>query len=187
MLGRLPEIFGSRKLACLSLASWLASLGAGLYAPLYAAFVEKVGGDLIDAGYAWSAFAFASAFVTYIAGDMAERYSRKSIVAFGFFLASIGIMLFFFATSPLYIAAGEILIGVGWAVTNPAWDAIFSLHLNRERPGKTWSYYYMGTYIAQGLGSVVSGIFATLFGFRALFLLASFLSFLGGLAILLGL
>ena len=49
-----------RKLKILLFASALFMLAGGLFGPIYAVFVEEIGGDLLTAGGAYAAFSIAA-------------------------------------------------------------------------------------------------------------------------------
>jgi len=61
--------------------------------PIYALFVEKIGGDLLDASYAFGVFALAAGVTTFISGRYADRIKENElIVVLGYGIMGIGFL-----------------------------------------------------------------------------------------------
>jgi len=71
-------------------------IAAATLAPIYALYVEKIGGDLLDASIAAGIFALAAGITTLISGKYADhlRHSEEVIIV-GYLLIGLG----FFSTS----------------------------------------------------------------------------------------
>ena len=52
----------------LLISDFFAALGVGMIGPIYAIFVEEIGGDILDASWAYFAFMTASGVALYIMG-----------------------------------------------------------------------------------------------------------------------
>lgn len=78
-------------------------VSGAMLGPIYALFVEKIGGDLLDASYAFGIYALAAGITTLISGKYADRVKENElIVVFGY-----GIMgLAFFGFNAMFIVMG---------------------------------------------------------------------------------
>lgn len=64
--------------------------------PIYALFVEKVGGDLMDASIAGGIFALAAGLATLASGRYSDRIKENElIVVLGYTIMGIGFLLYF--------------------------------------------------------------------------------------------
>ena len=62
-----------RILKILILSSFFINLAAGLFGPIYAIFVEEIGGDLLTAGTAYAIFAIASGSLIFMLGKWEDK------------------------------------------------------------------------------------------------------------------
>ena len=80
-----------RILKILILSSFFINLAAGLFGPIYAIFVEEIGGDLLTAGTAYAIFAIASGSLIFMLGKWEDKVKhQEKLLVFGRFLAVIG-------------------------------------------------------------------------------------------------
>ncbi|RLG13704.1 MAG: hypothetical protein DRN66_03685 [Candidatus Nanohalarchaeota archaeon] len=75
-------------------------IAGAMLGPIYALFVEKIGGSLLDASIAGGIFAFTAGITTLLAGNMADKIKeKKQIMVFGYLLMALGFMLYTFVDS----------------------------------------------------------------------------------------
>ena len=55
-------------------------LAGAMLGPIYALFVEDIGGDLLDASIAWAVFALAAGFTTLITGKYADKIKESELI-----------------------------------------------------------------------------------------------------------
>ena len=68
--------------------------------PIYALFVEKVGGDLMDASIAGSIFALVAGITTLISGKYTDKTKENElVVVLGYTIMGIGFLLYFWVSS----------------------------------------------------------------------------------------
>ena len=86
-----------RGIALLLFADGWFNLALGMLGPIYALFVENIGGDLLDASIAYFIFMFTTGVVMYLIGLWEDRHDHKEkFVIGGYFLTSLGILLYYF-------------------------------------------------------------------------------------------
>lgn len=148
-----------------------------MFGPIYAIFVADIGGDILAASGAWAAFSIVAGVVTLIIGKLEDRLKETELaIVFGDIIIALGFWSYMFVESPASLLWVQVLIGLGVAFGSPAYDAVFSRHLDHKRETFEWGTWEAIHMITSGLGALFGGIVATLAGFTTLFFLMGLLS-----------
>ena len=68
--------------------------------PIYAIFVQEIGGDILAAGSAWATFMITSGIGIFLMGKLVDKIQReKPILMLGYALASLGFLGYFFVSN----------------------------------------------------------------------------------------
>ena len=81
-------------LKVLLVADFFMLVGTGMFAPIYAVFVQKIGGDMLDAGWAWACFALTSGVLMYLIGcweDKTKHQAKHPLRRINFLIPDKGI------------------------------------------------------------------------------------------------
>lgn len=151
-------------------ASIFYNFSAGLFGPIYAIFVERIGGDIMTASSAWAVYSIIIGCLLLVFGKIEDRLNKRKMVVLGYLLSTIGITGYLFVREPLHLYVVQAILGFS-AITNPAWNAIFSTSLDKHRESSEWAYWEGSVRIDAGIAAIVGGAIATVFGFRVLFIL----------------
>lgn len=155
-----------------------------MLSPIYAIYVEKIGGSLLDASIAGGIFAFVTGVVSLISGHYTDKVKQNElIIALGFFILGLGYFFYLFVNSVLSLFCVQVVIGFGQAISSPSYDAVYSKHLDGRKSGRQWAAWEAMAYITTAIGAIAGGIVATKFGFNAIFVIMSSLSLLSALYI----
>ena len=168
----------------LLLTALLANFAEGLYTPVYAAYVEEVGGGVLDAGLSWSVNLIVSGVLAVVLSHAQVRSDKKLwyLVA-GYLISAISSILFAVAYTPGMLYAIQFIRGLSWAMISPVWDSFFTLYVDRRRATVEWGYYEGGWSIAMGVGSAVGGILLAVSSFHALFFTSFLLNVLAAFVV----
>jgi len=159
-------------------------LAGAMLGPIYALFVEDIGGDLLDASIAWGIFALAAGFTTLLTGKYADKIKQNELIlVVGYILMGIGFALYLVVGSVMMLFFVQLVIGFAEAIYAPAFDALYSKHLAKTKIGRGWGAWEATDYFTAGAGAVVGGLIVTNFGFNTLFVVMALLSFASGLYI----
>lgn len=146
--------------------------------PIYALFVEKVGGDLMDASIAGGIFALVAGITTLISGKYSDRVKENElIVVVGYAIMGFGFLLYFWVSSVFFLFVVQAIIGLGEAIYSPAFDAVYSKHLDGHKSGTQWGAWESMNYFTAAVGAIAGGGLVTFFGFQTLFILMATLCF----------
>ncbi len=169
-----------RKLHMLLLISALFGLAGGLFGPIYAVFVEEIGGNLLDAGGAYSAFAISAGLLMYLFGKWEDHFKKQEkLIILGYAFSCLGFLGYLFIRNPLDLFLVQILFGISESITFPAYDGLYSKHLDKGRFASEWGVSESLDFIMMGIAALAGGFLATLYGFRLLFTVMFGLSLIG--------
>lgn len=161
-------------LRLLLIAESLVLLAGAMIGPIQAIFVQRLGGDLLDASYAGAIFSFAAGITTLIAGRYADSHpSPKHIIIWGYAMMAFGFLLFIFVQTVWQLLLVQILIGIATPFYTPAFNALYTRHINLERAGFEWSLWDATDYFMTAVGALAGGAIVFYFGFNAVFITMS--------------
>jgi predicted MFS family arabinose efflux permease len=142
-------------------------LSGALLAPIYAIFVDKIGGDILDASFTSALFMLTAGIVIYGMAHWEDRdkHQRKFVIA-GYGLSMIGYAGYLFVDSALSLFAVQVILGLAVALKDPAYDALFSE--SDKHLALSWGEWESMDYIVYGLGALAGGMIAKTYGFDTL-------------------
>ncbi|MFH0906482.1 MAG: MFS transporter [archaeon] len=159
----------------------LALLSGAMIGPIYALFVEGIGGDLLSASITFAAFAFFAAITTLLTGKLFDdTKDSELILALGYFVLGLGYLLYMFVNSITFLLIVQAIIGIGTAIYVPAFETVFSKYSSSRKFGSSYEFI---KYIAIALGSIIGGFIGVYFGFKVIFVIMVVLCFASALYI----
>ncbi len=177
--------FFNKQIRILLFADALVSIAAAMLGPIYALFVEELGGKLLDASFTVAAFALAGIITTLLTGVWVDRLkNKKLLLAFGYCMMGLGFVLFSFANTVKLVLIIQFVIGIADALVAPAYDALFSYYINRKKAGKEWGAWEASGYFANFIGATTGGILVSALGFKPVFWIMAVICWASGLYIL---
>lgn len=140
----------------------------GLLGPIWAVYVEGIGGDILEASGAFGAFMLTAAAVTYLLGRVEDhqRYKAKFVVL-GYLMGALGFTGYLFVDNTLSLVGVQAILGITVAVKDPAYDGIFS-KFAKSHLTLAWGEWEAMDYLTSGISAVVGGLIAKFFGFQFL-------------------
>jgi len=169
-----------KQLKILLLISAFFSLAGGLFGPLYAVFVEQIGGDLLTAGIAYSIFAIISGVLIFVISKFEDKVKHKEyLIIFGYTFSCLGFLGYIFVQNPLHLFLVQIFFGISEAISSPAYDGIYSKFLEKGKFVSQWGIWESMTWIIYGVAALVGGYLANVYGFRIIFIIMFILSLIG--------
>ncbi len=157
----------------------------GLIGPIFAIFVTSqiAGATVATVGFAATINLLTRALLQmpvarYIDRHKGEKDDFKFMVA-GSTLISIVPFAYLFVTTPIHLYLAQIVLGIGGALANPGWYAIFTRHIDKNKEGTEWTLENVGVGLAAATTAAIGGVLAQYFGFHNLFLIVGVLSLVG--------
>lgn len=155
-------------------------LAMGMFGPIYAIFVEEIGGDILAAGTAWSIFMIISGIGLFLMGNLQDKIKRdKPFIMAGYALMSIVFLGYFFVSDIYQLFMAQAILGISSVIIIPANDAFYTKYLVKGKFASQWAVWEGAWYITSGVAALIGAFLAKAFGFKALFLIMFFASLIG--------
>ncbi len=154
----------------LHMDAW-ATLAMGMLGPIYAIFVEEIGGDILDASWAYFAFMLTTGVVMFFVGRWEDKVKHKEkLITLGYALSALGALAYFFVNSQFDLVITQIIVGLSEAVLIPAYGAMYTEFIDRNKVASEWADWDAMRYSITAFAALLGGYIANNFGFRTLFL-----------------
>ena len=160
---------------------------AGLLGPIFALFIEEFiqGGNEIVAGVAAGIYLFSRSILQIPIAHLIDKIRGEKddfwlMFIFTIFIAIIPIFYLVIST-PLQLYIIQFILGFFTAFTFPAYMAIFTRHIDKDKEGTEWGIYFTLTDVTGATLAVIGGYVAVSAGFPVLIVSVVVLSFVGAL------
>lgn len=182
----MKQLFLNKALRILNITNGMILISVAMLGPIYALFVEKIGGDLMDASIAGSIFALVAGIVTYGSGNYSDKLKHSEmLVVIGYAIMGMGFFAYIWAANVYAIFFIQAIIGLGEAIYSPPFDALYSKHINKGKSGSQWAAWESMNYFTAAIGAIIGGGLVTMFSFEVLFFIMGLLCFSSALYIFL--
>ncbi len=169
----------------------LFNLGWGLIAPVFAIFIIQniEGGDIKTVGFAAAIYWIVkSSLQIPIAkaldkncGEIDDFYS----IFFGFLLAGMVPFGYLVSSSPWHIYVLQLLNAIGMAMVVPAWYAVYSRHVDKDKEAFEWGMDSTSLGFVLGISGAIGGIAADIMGFKLIFIIVGLFTIASAISLLL--
>lgn len=159
------DTFGNKGLRILVITNSLILLAGAMLGPIQAIFVDKVGGDLMDAGIAGGIFSLVAGLTVLISGSFTDKLKElELVVVIGYIIMAFGFLSYLLVNSTTTLFIVQAVVGFGDAIYNPAFDALYSKHIDQNKSGSQWGLWEATNYFTASTGAIAGGIIAKNFG-----------------------
>ena len=132
----------NRKLKILLHSSNIWYLGEGMFAPLFAVFSQKLGGNILDVSQVWAAYLVVSGILTVWVGKIPKRViSTAKLMIIGYFLNSLFTFAYIFVSSQRSLLLVQVGLGIASALANPTWNTLYAKY-DRRDPSQQSNYVW---------------------------------------------
>ena len=174
MLFKTPHI--RRQALILLKASVMANLALGLFAPIYAVFVQQIGGGILDIGIALALFYVVTGlFVIFFGTSKFFAKHVRTMVVIGYALLTLGFIGYIFIKIPIHLFIVQIVLGIADGILEPSWDSVYSAKLSEKQESKQWSIWAGSIHIVLGVAAIAGGLIVTHGSFKILFVIMAVL------------
>ncbi|MFH1364743.1 MAG: MFS transporter, partial [Candidatus Aenigmatarchaeota archaeon] len=159
--------------------SWI-NLALGMIGPIYAIFVEQIGGDILAASWAYSVYMFTAGIVMYLISRWENHVIHKEkLIIIGYGLTSVACLSYFFVYNQATLLITQIILGLSMALLNPVFDSLYSHYVKKSEETSDWGIWESMSYIVAAVAAIIGGYLADIFGFKMLFIVMFVISLLG--------
>ncbi len=175
---------GNVALRILLITDGLVVFSGAMLGPIYALFVRDIGGDILDTGLAASVFMATAGIVVFLSGRYSDRLKEtEMVVSFGYAVMATGFLAYTQVHTVVQLLLVQVVIGFGQALCSPAFDALYSKHVEPGKSGSQWGAWESVNYFALAFGALAGSAVASIFGFQALFIAMSCFAYVSALYI----
>ena len=166
---RKEKISMDRKYLYLIIAAYAtSSFSIGVFTPVYAFFIQKIGGGILEASWAIGAYSIITGLGTiFIHQTTWSQRNRMTLLWLGWFFWLLSIAIYAIMTNIYLMYISQILGALGVAMEEP----IFNAELSQRASSNLyvgWALFGGITEIFTGIAAIFGGIIATLYGFEVL-------------------
>ena len=155
-------------------------LALGMLGPIYAIFVQEIGGGILDAGTSWAIYLIVSGIGIYIMGKYHDKLQRdKLFIILGYSLASIGYLGYYFVSNIIELFMVQAVLGLSSVISVPAMYSFYTKYVEKGKFASQWAAWDALYRVLQGVTALIGAFLAKIYGFKALFLAMFFLSLIG--------
>jgi MFS family permease len=160
----------NKSLRILIVLNMIFTFTVGVFAPFYAIFVQKIGGDIAFAGMSWAVFTIISGVLMlfFVKWELRVR-EQELLLALGYLIRSAVFVSYAFMSSMSQLILTQVLWGIAAAIGVPAFAAIYSAHTSRDGSIGEWGGLEGVSAIATGVAALVGGFAIEAFGFQPIF------------------
>lgn len=156
-------------------------LGEGMFAPLFALFAGKVGGDVFDIVWATVAYLVVKGVLVMFVGRLSDRkVTKERFMLLGYILNTIFTFSYLLVSKPVHLIIVEIGMGVAVSLTIPTWDALLSRYdVDEENSGFMWGLVSGQANLSNALAIVIGGAILKYTSYEILFVSTGIVQLLG--------
>lgn len=162
----------NRNIKLLLGTSILIHSGINFLSPIFAIYIGKIGGTMLDAGFAVGIYAILKGLFYFLFKNIKEdRVSKKVMISSGYFIMGIGYFLYLYASMPLHIYFIQAILSIGETIITPSWSAVIAISLEKGKERHIYSNFYGYRSLFEGVAAITGGLFAMAFGFNTIFIM----------------
>jgi MFS family permease len=158
-----------RKTLVLYALTFLANLGYGIMIPTLSVHAHSLGASHAAIGVIISAFAAAQLLTQIPMGRLSDRIGRVKLVVIGFGAVAVAATLYNFAASPGQFIVLQALAGVGSGCLWPPLMAMLTENSDSSDRGRIMGAFNTVFFLGVGMGPLLGGFIAAMFGHMAVF------------------
>jgi MFS family permease len=152
----------------------------GLFGPIYALFVDRVGGNILDAGLAAFAFLASTGILVFLISRWENREKhQEKLYLLGYLMTAIGYLGYVFVSSHMELIAVQVFLGIAQAIYLPVRDSIYTKAIRKGKEAVEWGKWEAESFIAPAAAAILGAMIAFTFGFRELFFAMFLISLVG--------
>lgn len=152
----------------LTFAYAVSTFASGILMPIYAFFVQKIGGGILETSWAVALYSILYGLGTILIHQTPWSHKhRMHFLWLGWLMWLVSMALYFIMTNVTMLYLAQVLQALGDAMYEPVFDAEFSEQV-ATNPSGGWAFFNGTTSIFSGVASVAGGLIATTFGFDTL-------------------
>lgn len=147
----------------------LSTFSEGVLLPVYAIFVQKIGGDALSAGTAMGLFLLTQgSFTVFVHKISWNESQRLRLLILGWFIWTVGIAAYLIVANVWMLFVTQILTAAGNAIADPIFEEELADHTDESAKEFEWGLFEGSKDIVAGLAALAGGFVVAIYGFPTL-------------------
>ncbi|HEY9658303.1 MAG TPA: MFS transporter [Allocoleopsis sp.] len=147
--------------------------------PLYATYVQHIGGNLFDVGSTLALQSIVVGVGSILSSRIATKYKTEKLhLVLGYLISAFVFLAYPHITNPQQFYITQFVDGIGLSLVIPAFSGLYSSIQEAGQHTKGWGNYFGSANIAAGIALLASGSIAQHFGYNTLFYAVAAFEFL---------
>jgi MFS family permease len=148
-----------------------------IFTPFYITYIQTLNGSFYFAGYSLAIFSIVTGILIFFIGRAGSSYQNKKVlIALGYALRGIAFLLIGTSTDAMQVILGLICLSSGTALSLPAFDSLYTRHVNQHDSSIQWSGLQSLAQIVIGIAALLGVILVQKIGFEGLFITLGFMA-----------
>lgn len=150
-----------------------------LLGPLYAVYVQNLGGGVLLVSVSTAVFYVASTvFLVYMSrwGDKVKE--KELLLALSYVIRGLAFFSLIYTNTALFLIFLQVIFGLGEALGTPTFGALFAKHLDKKEEVMEYSDWSIVANLVMALGTIFGGFIVSSLGFVYLFVIIGILCFI---------
>lgn len=156
-------------------SSLISTFADSLFGPLYAIYVQGIGGSLLDVGNSIALYSVATGALIIVAGKISDKINKVLLTTAGFTISAFATLAYLVIKTPVELYVLQVVFALSTALLSAPFSALFAQHIKEERAGLMWAFDAGGGKILAGIGISIGTFVTHAFGFMTVFFVIFFL------------
>jgi MFS family permease len=152
-------------------SSLIANFADSLFGPLYAVYVQNIGGDILDVGNTMALYSIMTGILIILFGKLSDHGRKELYATMGFALSAVGTLGYVIIATPLQLYFLQIVFAISTALLSAPFSALFAEHIEKSKAGLLWALEGGGSKIIFGIGLLLGTFITYRFGFVTVFVI----------------
>lgn len=149
-----------------------------LLGPLFAVYVQKIGGGILLVSVATAVFYVSSTLFLIFMAKLGDKIKHKELVlAASYVVRGLAYFGLGFVNNAFSLILLQAVFGLGDALGTPIFGALFAKHVNKKEEVMEYSDWTIVSNLVMALGTIVGGFMVSALGFGFLFIVIGVMCF----------
>lgn len=147
-------------------------MGLNILAPVYAIYVQRIGGQLIDASFSIGFYALLRGILYFVFAKLNDRHlPHRPILFGGYMMYAVAYLAYIIIDAPIWLFVIQGWLALADTILNPSWSTVIATSLKTGEERATYAQFYGYRSIFEALGAFLGGIAIVGIGFSWTFAL----------------
>lgn len=174
----------NKNIKLLLISSILIHSGVNLLAPVYAIYLQKIDGTLLETGVAVGIYTILKGVLCLIFSKIKpSKISYRKMMIIGYTIMGGAYLLYSISFNISHVFFLQAVIAIGESLITPSWSAVIAVSLTEGKEREIYSNFYGYRSIFEGLAAIVGGLIAMKLGFFLIFITMAIFAFISSLLV----